>query len=649
MATMLFTTFNLLISVSGGSRSAVIKGLKVLRSEGIRGVVRRMNYLTAGVYGESAVQNSAHGNMSFVNATIPNRSNVLFSKWHIIYCSASVDTDRLSGVPITISAVTHNSERWLPEFFRTLRIQNFPLRLINIVFVDHQSSDNTVGLLKKYKAELGDEFRAFQIIQRLNDGFGSGHHAAIQKSNDQFVLVTNVDLAFHPESIARAVAVAMVDEPDVASWEFRQYPYEHPKYYDPITLETAWSSHACVLMRRSAYMAVGGYEPRIFMYGEDVELSYRFRGAGFRLRYLPKIGVTHFVDFQEPKMRPHQLSGSIAANLLLRIRYGSEEEAAEGYKMLAALIEGETDLDRRAAVQSAAAIVNRNKDHFTREKRPSVNAAFPFNGFDYVMSRGGHDVPMHCLQDGIKNGKVSVITRTHGPDIASLREAIVSVLNQSYSNVQHIIVEDRTDFAGDLIRAIAASYDFDIQYHQSAGTGRASAGNHGLGHATGDYLMFLDNDDYLFSDHVELLADKLQTNSGLLAAYALAWDVQTVPDDNEGYLEVMHTIPNMHRLPFDRERMKKCNFIPIQAILFSRSLYEQYGGFNSELDQLEDWNLWSRYSGACKFELIPKVTSGYHTPFDAEIRACRQRLLDGAYERVRGLNRSEQVKFFGSE
>ena len=59
-----------------------------------------------------------------------------------------------------------------------------------------------------------------------------------------------------------------------------------PKAYDPVTLDTPWVSGAATLFRRSAFDSVGGFDPQLFMYGEDVDLSWRLRARGLRLRYL---------------------------------------------------------------------------------------------------------------------------------------------------------------------------------------------------------------------------------------------------------------------------------------------------------------------------------------------------------------------------
>lgn len=142
--------------------------------------------------------------------------------------------------------------------------------------------------------------------------------------------------------------------------------------------------------------------------------------------------------------------------------------------------------------------------------------------------------------------------------------------------------------------------------------------------------MFLDNDDLLFAEHVELLVDRLTSNPDVVAAYAFGWDTRT-KFSGEKYQEVSHEVPPAHRLPFSREQLMTMNFIPIQCVLFQRELYEMFGGFDEELDYLEDWNLWSRYAAGGDFLCVPKLTSLYRTPASAGERARRQAKLDAAY------------------
>jgi hypothetical protein len=106
---------------------------------------------------------------------------------------------------------------------------------------------------------------------------------------------------------------------------------------------------------------------------------------------------------------------------------------------------------------------------------------------------------------------------------------------------------------------------------------------------------------------------------------------------------VMHT--TRHRQRFDRIALWHHNFLPIQAVLFHRRLYERHGGFAEDMDQLEDWNLWTRYTLADAFVMVEKTTSKYHVPADAHAAAGRQALLDRAYADALERQRAMQVAF----
>jgi GT2 family glycosyltransferase len=565
------------------------------------------------------------------------RREAVESTWHAAINRALFDTD-LDVLPkVTVSFVTYNSARWLDDLFTSLLAQNYPASKLNISFLDNGSTDETIDKITKFIENHEADFASVSLRKQDNLGFGAGHDVSFKASEDDLVFVSNVDLQFHKDSLVKAVKVALADQDDVASWELRQCPYEHPKFYDPISLETSWSSHACILIRRSAYEKVGGYEERIFMYGEDVELSFRFRGAGFRIRYLPQVTVTHHVDFKDTKLRPDQFAGSISSNILLRHRYGTPEMAREGVQMLESLIANEIDRNRRNGLVKAKEIVMNNRQHFQKTKQPEAKVHFPFNGFDYEVGKLGFDTPLQS-EVPLDGPLVSIVTRTHGPNTQILAEAILSVCNQTYQNIEHLIIEDRTNFAEDLTENLRAAYAKNIRYIKSEGHGRSAAGNTGLDRARGQFMMFLDNDDLLLADHVEILVRGLMANATAPAAYALAWEIPTFYDQSGRYREGTPVSVYSHATPFSRKKLRKINFLPIQCVLFRRELYETFGGFDMEIDHLEDWNLWCRYSSAGDFHYVPKTTSLYRVPGDYNFRSERTRVMLAAEEAVHKKN-----------
>ena len=62
---------------------------------------------------------------------------------------------------------------------------------------------------------------------------------------------------------------------------------------------------------------------------------------------------------------------------------------------------------------------------------------------------------------------------------------------------------------------------------------------------------------------------------------------------------------------------------------------EEFGGFDSSLDYLEDWDLWVRYAQRTKYICVEKTTSLYRVPFEQKIQKERQHQLDEALKTVR--------------
>lgn len=56
---------------------------------------------------------------------------------------------------------------------------------------------------------------------------------------------------------------------------------EHPKQYNPFTGVTDWCSGACLAITSDTFRVIGGFDESIFMYCEDIDLSWRAKSAGF--------------------------------------------------------------------------------------------------------------------------------------------------------------------------------------------------------------------------------------------------------------------------------------------------------------------------------------------------------------------------------
>ncbi len=479
-----------------------------------------------------------------------------------------------------------------------------------------------------------------------NLGFGRGHNAAVARGAAPYALLLNQDCVLEPGVLAALVASATAAPADVAAWELRQVPYEHPKAYDPVTLETPWASGAALLVRRSAFEAVGGFDPRIFMYGEDVDLSWRLRAAGWRVLYQPKLAVVHETYREAGEVKPLQVFGGVTTNLCLRARYGGLLRTLQGLAMLAGEITAPRSFAgrRRGLVRAGLQFLVRWPAFVRTRVRPTPGFRPHFAGWGYETRRDGafHRFASRREARELPRPRVSILIRTvERPE--SLREALASCAHQTYPNLEVVVIEDGPERS----RAVVEEFRerLDIRYRSTGKrTGRAHAGNVALAEATGEWLNFLDDDDVLFADHVEVLVDTV-LRANMAGAYALAWETHTAiaSEDGARYAEVMHV--TRHRQRFDRITLWHHNFLPIQAVLFHRRLYERHGGFAEDMDQLEDWNLWTRYTLADAFVLVEKTTSKYRVPADAYAAAGRQALLDRAYADALERQRAMQVAF----
>lgn len=103
-----------------------------------------------------------------------------------------------------------------------------------------------------------------------------------------------------------------------------------------------------------------------------------------------------------------------------------------------------------------------------------------------------------------------------------LREAINSVINQTYINLEIIIIDDgSTDGSG----AICDEYD-DLRikvFHQPNG-GLSNARNTGLNNMSGDIVAFLDSDDYLYPHMIQTMIDELRKKNADIVICNFDWE-----------------------------------------------------------------------------------------------------------------------------
>jgi len=161
-----------------------------------------------------------------------------------------------------------------------------------------------------------------------NGGYGAGANLGAANGTADWILISNADIVVSPGAIAALVAVGESDPsigavgPRVCEIDGTTYPSARPlptlvlgaghaifgkvwpgnpwsKRYridlHPLggEVEAGWLSGACLLVRRTAWEAVGGFDEGYFMFFEDVELGRSLAAAGYRSVWTPKASVVH--------------------------------------------------------------------------------------------------------------------------------------------------------------------------------------------------------------------------------------------------------------------------------------------------------------------------------------------------------------------
>ncbi len=165
-----------------------------------------------------------------------------------------------------------------------------------------------------------------------------------------------------------------------------------------------------------------------------------------------------------------------------------------------------------------------------------------------------------------------------------IQGAIESVLNQTFKDLEIIVVDDgSTDDTKTILDPLVK--EGKIQYIYQPNKGLAGARNTGIRHAKGQYLKFLDCDDILYSQQLELQVKHLQ-NKPYTVISATDYELEF---ETKNKISVHLYLRNDLLAQFIEG-----NPCPVHTILINRNLVEQAGSFDETLLSHEDSDLWLR-------------------------------------------------------
>jgi N-acetylglucosaminyl-diphospho-decaprenol L-rhamnosyltransferase len=227
-------------------------------------------------------------------------------------------SDPQAEIPdLSIILVCWNNKEYLENCLNSL-YNDQPKCTFDVIVTDNGSSDGSQAMLR-------EKFPQVKIIQNeRNLGLGKASNQGILATNGRYVLLLNNDTIVNGGSLGRmveyidknpkvgAVGGKLLNPDGSVQFCYNKFPtlpeefliatrigeLFSPGYPTNITAtktkSICWSSSACLLLRRTALDQVGLIDEEYFIYGDEVDLQYRLKKAGWDIYFLPEVTTIHF-------------------------------------------------------------------------------------------------------------------------------------------------------------------------------------------------------------------------------------------------------------------------------------------------------------------------------------------------------------------
>lgn len=215
------------------------------------------------------------------------------------------------------------------------------------------------------------------------------------------------------------------------------------------------------------------------------------------------------------------------------------------------------------------------------------------------------------MDKNIKN-KISIIIATYN-GYKYINQAIDSVLSQTYSDIEIIVVDDGSDDIK--LKKVLSPYILNnlIKYIYIENSEPGAARNSGVKISSGEYLAFLDDDDYWVKDKLEKQFNLINNTLDFIVCYTDSFIIDPFGNiKSETRKSVCGTL-------FEGFIFKKLifnNFITLSSCLIKKKVFIKSGMFvdsKSDLYMMEDYDLWLRLSQVGKFCYVNEPLVYYRT------------------------------------
>ncbi|MCX7595968.1 MAG: glycosyltransferase [Fischerella sp.] len=190
--------------------------------------------------------------------------------------------------------------------------------------------------------------------------------------------------------------------------------------------------------------------------------------------------------------------------------------------------------------------------------------------------------------------KVSVVIPAYN-SMKYLPETLESVLQQSFTDFEVLIINDGS--SDRIVQWASGLTDSRVKLISQKNQGVSVARNTGIAHAQGEYIAFLDADDFWHATKLEKQVRCLDDNQ----AVGLVHTWMAFVDSNG---KSIGRVITSHAEGDVWKQLLESNQIACSSVMVRRCCLETVGGFEPNLNFAEDWDLWIRISCHYPFAVI---------------------------------------------
>lgn len=219
----------------------------------------------------------------------------------------------------------------------------------------------------------------------------------------------------------------------------------------------------------------------------------------------------------------------------------------------------------------------------------------------------------------VHESKVSVVIPCYNHE-KYVKEAIESVLSQTYSNIELIVIDDgSSDGSVAVIEESRQSYNFTFLKQENMGVCKTL--NKGIVDLTGgEYIAILASDDYWHPKKIEKQICEIKKNKKSEFCYT-----QAVEFDSETRKE-MRVFPRKILTGVVLKSMFLRQTYAAGSILFSRELFDKVSGFDEEL-KAEDWDFTIRCASITEFSAVSEPLFYYRSHDNNSMKTLGNRVI----------------------